>query len=796
MHTCDRRAAVPALSGVALVLAIAALPAIAVAPQAEAAAFGALQHDGQAAGVCVEVSEKAAPVGEVVDSATGRAAVRGANDLSQIQMARIEADPAAWVDSCGAIFFVDAAHPKASDGPHSDERAVEGAAAAAAAVTANAPNDVFDLSSRPGANRTIYLDFTGHPTLTNSSWNQGFSLPSITAEPYSLHEPADTNFDTEERAEIYQAWRSVAEDYAPFDVNVTTREPAPEALGRSSTADPTYGTRVVITPHNELSAVCGCGGVAYLGTFDQPSADRYQPAWVFSDSSGYDGISIAQTISHEVGHNFGLTHDGNATRAYDYGAYGWAPIMGASYYKRISQWSRGEYPGANNGQDDTAIIASAAPLIADDHAATAAFATPLVDGATAAGLLTTSADVDAFTFTAVGDTHLSLAGPAGVSNTDLSLTILNASGHQIASANPTRPDASEETALHASWTAALPATPATYTALVDGVGFGNPSIAGGYSDYGSLGAYTLSLATDQPQAIPLVLTAVAPTLTAEAGTPISLATLATVSGGYAPYTWTATGMPGGMILDPDTGQVSGTITYPGLRTITLTVTDARRATTSLVVEITITSPPPALTATVYNGTVETTVGEPVDVTLLSVTGGEAPYAYTTTDALPAGLTLHPATGRLTGIPTTAGTSLVFVTATDQRGNALPAPFTVKVYTPLPPPPPTTPGGTASGAGDDTSTDGSVDEAAPKFRTGTVLPHARSGASYRTIIKFAGPAATAVRTGKLPKGVTSKRSGNRLVLKGKPKVVGTYRIKVALNLHGASVKRTFRLTVRR
>lgn len=41
---------------------------------------------------------------------------------------------------------------------------------------------------------------------------------------------------------------------------------------------------------------------------------------------------------------------------------------GNSYYKPISQFSKGEYPGANNQQDDYAIMAqSYLPYLPDDH---------------------------------------------------------------------------------------------------------------------------------------------------------------------------------------------------------------------------------------------------------------------------------------------------------------------------------------------------------------------------------------------------------------------------------------------
>jgi hypothetical protein len=44
----------------------------------------------------------------------------------------------------------------------------------------------------------------------------------------------------------------------------------------------------------------------------------------------------------------------------------WAAIMGASYYRNITQWSKGEYPDANNQQDDLAIIAGHLGYLPDE----------------------------------------------------------------------------------------------------------------------------------------------------------------------------------------------------------------------------------------------------------------------------------------------------------------------------------------------------------------------------------------------------------------------------------------------
>ena len=68
--------------------------------------------------------------------------------------------------------------------------------------------------------------------------------------------------------------------------------------------------------------------------------DTYKPALVFYDKLGPGNEKyIAEAISHEAGHNMGLSHDGNATTGYysgqGSGATGWAPIMGVGYYQSL-----------------------------------------------------------------------------------------------------------------------------------------------------------------------------------------------------------------------------------------------------------------------------------------------------------------------------------------------------------------------------------------------------------------------------------------------------------------------------
>jgi alpha-tubulin suppressor-like RCC1 family protein len=62
------------------------------------------------------------------------------------------------------------------------------------------------------------------------------------------------------------------------------------------------------------------------------------------------------------------------------------------------------------------------------------------------------------------------------------------------------------------------------------------------------------------------------------------------SGGINPYTWTATGLPQGLLIDRTSGAISGTPTKPGVYTPTITVTDSHRIEASSEPSISIRAP--------------------------------------------------------------------------------------------------------------------------------------------------------------------------------------------------------------
>ena len=91
-----------------------------------------------------------------------------------------------------------------------------------------------------------------------------------------------SSFSNAELDRIQDIWKLVAEDYAPFDVDVTTEDPGQNAIARSSSSDEHYGTRVVMTVDDFAS--CGCGGFAFVSVFDNVGS-YYKPAFVFNKRS-------------------------------------------------------------------------------------------------------------------------------------------------------------------------------------------------------------------------------------------------------------------------------------------------------------------------------------------------------------------------------------------------------------------------------------------------------------------------------------------------------------------------------
>ena len=524
------------------------------------------------------------------------------------------------VDAGGGVYFADdqslpAVAPAAAKGG-----TLQGAAAGSGgSVSANfLPSDAFALHSKPGAANRVYLDFNGH-SFTNTAW----SANTINAIAFSTD--ADrANFSDSERAIIVEIWSRVAEDYAPFDIDVTTEQPA---------SFDNHTGRVLITEDQQANGSAmpskGAGGVAYVDVFGLSNyASYYSPALVYADNLGPNGPTyIAEACAHEFGHNLGLSHDGTATVSYyaglGSGFVSWAPIMGNSYYNNVSEFSKGEYPGANQPQDDLAIIASKLTYRPDDHGNTLATGTPLqvaADGTVDAsnpeidpynllpqnkGIINNAADVDVFSFSAGAGPLTLTVTPAWDAfqradrrgaNLDVSLELRDSAGNLIAANEP-----NTDTSASVSATVAA----GSYRLIVGGVG----NAVTPYSDYDSMGEYFINGSvsvggagdTTAPTPDPMSF-ASAPTATSSSAIAMTASTATDPSGGVQ-YRFNCVAGGAGCVASAwqaGTGYSATGLTANTSYSFTVQARDALGNTTaasSVASATTLPTPPPSFTLT-------------------------------------------------------------------------------------------------------------------------------------------------------------------------------------------------------
>jgi hypothetical protein len=328
--------------------------------------------------------------------------------------------------------------------------------------------DVSNLQSNPGAGGCLLLDFNGYEMPAGNYWNSGNAISAASAGMSNQ--------------EILNAWEIVAQDYFPFNLNVTTNETV------FNTYPANKRSRCVVTPTNYFFT--GCSGIAFTGSF---LFNNEAPCWVFTSGTGLTGKRVGEASSHELGHTMGLSHDGGPGTDYYFGHGDWAPIMGNSLSKRVSQWSKGDYTGATNTEDDLAIIASTTNGVGyrlDDHANTNATATAIT--ATAGvlsntmnkGVIERTDDWDRFSFTTTGG-GLALNVQAASAYTDvrLSVNLYNSIGTLVNTYTALATDLGAPIVINETL------TPGTYYIAITGTAAGTADAD--YNDYSSLGAYNM-----------------------------------------------------------------------------------------------------------------------------------------------------------------------------------------------------------------------------------------------------------------------------------------------------------------
>ncbi len=183
---------------------------------------------------------------------------------------------------------------------------------------------------------------------------------------------------------------------------------------------------------------------------------------------------------------------------------------------------------------------------------------------------------------------------------------------------------------------------------------GSTAVTISASNGGGTGSTTVTIAIAAIGGAPAITSAL--TATGVRGTPFAYQITASGS----PTGYGATGLPGGLSVNPTSGLIRGTPTVVGGFSVTLSASNGS-GTGTAVLTVTVVPPAPVITsATSVSGMVGAAFS-------YQITASDSPTAFAVS-ALAPGLALNPTSGAISGTPTTAGSSTMIVSATNPGGS--------------------------------------------------------------------------------------------------------------------------------
>lgn len=333
------------------------------------------------------------------------------------------------------------------------------------------------LNSLPTAADTLYLDFDGHASGTDRWAIQTNGGAVYTATAFNLDANAGV-FSPAERLAIANVFRVVAEDFSPFNINVTTVDPGAfpdrvafrQVITNSSAGivDPTIPAGVIgLAWLNSYGGTSGPGDTDSIAfTFAGPPLSPNGFGGGTSGAIGPFALELANVSSHEFGHALGLNHYRGSPLTMNPADVIPGVIMtdtsnGAARARFVSgNADNGSMTGA--AQDDLAVIGNAVNsfgLRADDHGDNPANATAILQTGLSTyagtGVIRSLSDPDFFSFVAGGDTTIRVDVDDFSTNLDVVLRLFDAAGNQIGM--PADPTGSPDASIVRSGVNALPA---------------------------------------------------------------------------------------------------------------------------------------------------------------------------------------------------------------------------------------------------------------------------------------------------------------------------------------------------